>query len=203
MRDFSTDKRQVISTKNVLDILRSDSNQRRTKSASNPPAQITNQCEGSNQLSDTIQAFRQCQEELRVENKELYFLITLQFENALRISEVISINPYNIDQLGNVLIKTAKGSKPKIIASGVAREFMLNCRKYKICPFAHYNRFYLYRLYKKYNLLMLLPNRTRFAVTHTARHIAAMAARNENFEESVLQSHLSHKSKNSTKHYGK
>src|SRR5687767_11575635 len=203
MRDLTPDKRQVISTKNIIDILRTDTHQDRTKDVLKPCAQITTLCDGSNQLQYIVQRLEKCKAQLKRDNVKLYFIVLLQFENALRISEVLSISPVDIDNFGNVLIKSGKGSKHKIIPTGEARQFLLECKRLSIFPFIEYNRFFIYRLYKKYNIELLLNNRSKSSVTHSARHIAAIAGRKAKFEESVISSHLSHKSLKSTNHYGK
>lgn len=196
------DKSGKITGRNITDLFGSDRIQARIKAVSNPDAQSTTQCQsadvqeqGGNVLGDVAQR-------LRDYDKKLYFLFMLQFENALRISEVLSISPTQIDRLGNVMIKGSKGGKSRIIATSVAREYLLQCRQAGICPFSDYNRFYVYRVYKRLGIGVRTQAPHRTAVTHAFRHLTAQAARDASFADELISEKLGHKNLNTQKHYG-
>lgn len=191
-----------ITARNITDLFGSDRSLRRTKSVSKLPAQITTLCgpnkhQDSNSLMLSVAARR-----LRLYDEKLYYIYILQFENALRISEILSVSPSQIDRLGNIMIRGSKKGKSKIISSSEAREYLLMCKANSVCPFAEYNRFYVYRVYRQVGIGVRNNENGRTAVTHAFRHLHAQAAREANFDDSLITEKLGHRNPNTQKHYG-
>lgn len=135
--------------------------------------------------------------------KELIVFIVFQFEHGLRVSELINISHEDITKIGDVVLKSSKGSNNKVLNGGEFRGYFVQCKKAFKNPFNTYNRFFIYRLYKKYGISFQSEKSSKLSVTHAFRHIHAQSLREENQSNDILAEKLRHKNSNNSKIYGK
>lgn len=195
-------KQGKITARNITEFFGPSLDKPRIKSVSTPSAPTTTLCDLGKDLEARVTAVLAAGDKLKQWDVKLYFIYVLQLEHSLRISEVINIFPSDIDSLGNVKIKGLKNSSSRIISSSVVRPYLLYCRVSGVFPFSEYNRFYVYRQYKKAGVVWQSGGESKSAVTHALRHIAAATARKENFDASLITQKLGHVSSKTQIHYG-
>ena len=191
-----------LTAQNITQLFGTSALKRPTKSVTTPSAQTTTQCNVPGHQESAASMITQARHDLKLYDSKIYLILCIQLAGGLRISEVLNIRPNDIDGLGNIRINASKGGNSRIVTCLESAEYLLWCRKNSVYPFADYNRFYIYRIYKKYNLMVQPVNSSRKAVTHAIRHIQATAARTANFDNSLISNKLGHKNPNTQKHYG-
>lgn len=97
----------------------------------------------------------------------LYYIAHLQFVYGLRISEVLNIQHHHISRQGFVLIKSRKGSQDRIVFAGDALDYFDRCKANKVDPFKNFNRYFVYRQYKKVGLISFQTSSSKDSVTHS------------------------------------
>lgn len=125
-------------------------------------------------------------------------IIALMYQEGLRVSEVLSINPGSITSDLHIIIRGKKGSGTRIITPVFFREFWerYRCSTWNIA--AEYNRFYVYRLCKKYGLYITNSSGKRSFVTHSFRHNIISSLINKVKDTADVQHYIGHKSHKST-----
>lgn len=173
----------------------------RTKSAAKPFAQDRKLLHvGSDQVAGMIRAVEQLYQNpsICILDKAVTELLML---NGCRISEVLRIKSYNINELGYIIVKVSKGNHKRHLISSSYKQFWL---KYKRCcnsDLNYRNRFYYYRLYKKYGIQLIASNGVNYAVTHSFRNLLITVVPGENDDLEAIKNFISHKSIKSTIHY--
>lgn len=142
-------------------------------------------------------------EKLGAMNKELKYMFLFQYSCSLRISEVLSIKYENITISGDVKIEGAKGSKQRIVSGGEASLWLIQAKKDKRNPFSTFNRFFVYRAYKKLGINFQSSNSVKSSVTHSIRHAKAKLARENNFSNEDISQILNHSNPKNQSYYGK
>ena len=184
-------------------ILNAPMNYRRAKSVPSLCAQTTKQCgEGDSYLA-LVRSLEQKKERILKENCHLWYIIEGLMYNGCRISEILSIRASDITVIGTVNIRAKKGSENRIIHFASATEFLKSCRLNNIKPFELYDRFYVYRQFKKYGISIHTGNSSKNSVTHSFRHLYINSARKENIQAETIQKSVGHKNKANTEKYGK
>lgn len=140
-------------------------------------------------------------ENMKRECMYLYAIAYLQFTSGCRVSEILAITASCISDNHTIYIKGLKGSYSRFINAGVVGEFMLKLRKRDGYVFSHYNRFSVYRAYKRYNILYVLVNKQRNAVTHAMRHLFIKQAVLLSSSLHDVKQLVGHKELKSTEHY--
>ena len=125
----------------------------------------------------------------------------LLFQEGLRVSEVLNIRSQDILRNGNIVIRGLKGSNDRIVTPANYKWFWDKIQKNGIQVKECFNRYYIYRVCKKYGLSIELQNKSRKAVTHSFRHIVINELDKNEVSINAIQSHMGHKSTKSTKHY--
>jgi len=103
-------------------------------------------------------------------SETMFVIASLQYIYALRISEVLQLRYEDIDRVGRVVVRGAKGSNDRLIS---VREFSiyskyLNGAKGKL--FDNVDRFFVYRFYKKMGLYFSIDGNENKSVTHSLRY---------------------------------
>lgn len=176
-------------------------NENTVKSVVTPPAQYTKQCV---ELSPDVQEIVTKVNNLIASEKTAYpmrVLLSVMMDNALRVSEVIRISHYDIDNLGRICIKGMKGSADRIITSSRYKEYFLRCKSSQVDPFGLYNRYFLYRFFKNNGLILQFDKGTRNAVTHALRYISIKEMKQAGYKDETKQRFTGHKSRKNVEYY--
>lgn len=134
-------------------------------------------------------------------NTSLKAFISLQFQSGARVSDLLKVTYLNITDNLNVIIRQGKGSRAIIVKPADYLEFWTNVRDNRLRPFDLYNRFLIYRLYKKIGIVYNEKGKIHNSVTHAPRKLLAQDVYETSNEITDAQAALGHKSNNSTKYY--
>lgn len=127
--------------------------------------------------------------------------ISLQFENGLRISELLSLRYEHINSRGQIFVKGLKNSNDRLIQLPHINRFSFAASGGCGYIFEGFSRFYFYRLYKKLGLYVELENSKYNSVTHCFRHLYLESVVKDYNSLELAQQAIGHKSINSTMHY--
>ena len=127
--------------------------------------------------------------------------VALHAQSGCRISDLLAINHTSISRAGNISILQGKGSSALIVQPVFFREFWSDVKKHKLTPMEFYNRFYFYRLYRKFGIVYHKTNKKNAFVTHAFRKALADDIYNIDGNAKRVQGALGHRSATSTKHY--
>jgi integrase len=166
-------------------------------------AQTTTRCETVDGTESQVEALWNKVEKLRGTVPQLFYLCVIMIEGNLRVSEALRIKPKDITSLGKVKIEALKGSHSRLISSGEAKKWLLQCKKINRIPFEGWSRFFVYREFKKLGISFQSNQSTKNSVTHAIRHIVTAANRKVTDEPGIIQRDLGHKNQNTQKLYGK
>jgi site-specific recombinase XerC len=125
----------------------------------------------------------------------------LLFLNGCRISEVLSFHYSAIDACGNIMVSVSKSNQKRILISCAFKEYWINYKKNQCDENKRYNRFYFYRLFKKYGIVLSHNSKKHNSVCHAFRHLLLSAPTSESKSQEALKSFIRHKNINSTKYY--
>lgn len=103
--------------------------------------------------------------------------------------------------LNRIVIKSLKKGKDRIVSYNDESGYLEYCRLNFVQPFSDYNRFFIYRLYKKNGLSLYHPASNKYSVTHAFRHLFAQMSSSSNVDKSLMSEFLGHKSKKSIDSY--
>lgn len=131
----------------------------------------------------------------------LRLIIHLQLLFGLRISEVLNITNYDLLSLGRIKIRTQKRGQDRIINYSDTYKYLDFCRKTSSHPFRDYNRFFVYREYKKHGIGLFHSKTGRYSITHSFRHIAAQTLNKEVKDKKLISNYIGHKSLKSLESY--
>ena len=196
-------KNGYINEKRMSEFLFPDKKSKVDKSVSTPSAQYTKLCNSGNQGETLIKTILHKRNSILKSEPKLWYIIDLLINSGCRITEILSINSTDILPNGTVKIKALKGGQNRIIASSDARDYLINCRTNCVNPFMDYNRFYIYRTFKKIGIKYVHSGNTKDSVTHAFRHANTEIQRKANVESNVIKAQLGHKKKSTQKHYGR
>jgi len=130
-------------------------------------------------------------------------IIELMYCSGCRISEVLRIKSSDISPSGFVKITASKGSANRFVHISYSIEFLLSLKTTNSYIFANYNRYYIYRLFKKLGFTQKFGDNVNFSVTHYFRKSAALEALSINNDLQDITSLLGHKSAKSAHYYNK
>lgn len=173
----------------------------RTKSVLDSSAQNVTQCAASSNLVSGISELKEAVDRIRGHNLNLHIFATIQLRAGLRVSELLSVTPGDVDQLGRIKVKGLKGSLDRVVDCGEYCDIVKANAAIGAMPWQGWNRFYIYREYKKYGVTLDVEGNKRKAVTHSLRHESALLLKDESAELSHAQGLLGHKNVTNTEHY--
>jgi site-specific recombinase XerD len=165
-------------------------------------AQITTLCETNKSLEMEVESLLEKLGQAFKHSKILGHLLDIQISGGCRISEVLKITPKDITPTGSILIQSAKKGNQRIVTTSKSSEFLLMCRKLNITPFMDYDRFFVYREYKKLGIIFVSKTSSKMSITHAPRHIFTASNRITTKDETTLSNALGQKTKNMSNRYG-
>lgn len=171
------------------------------KSSIRPSAQSTGLCKSSCNTDSVYNTILTALVKLRDYNSIIFYIAELQFSAGLRISEVLQIKYKDITKTGHVLIRALKGSRDRIVYSQNSCDYLLQCRVNAVDPFTMFNRYFIYRCYKKFHINFDLGHSSKSSVTHAFRHVYAMIQKNANISKKDIGRSLGHKNESSVDYY--
>ena len=192
-----------VDEKKLFDVLNPCKRTKRVKSGVKSDAQTNKLCNFRNIDERLIEQTVRRIESIKDIDVKVYNCAILMMSGGLRVSEALSITPYNITSTGHIFIGGSKGSSNKLIDSGITKDYMLKCKNKKVEPFADINRFYVYRVFKRVGISYDSKNSDKKAVTHALRHLYVENLRKSGIEESDIKNFVGHKNITNTKKYGK
>lgn len=184
-----------------MDII--DTKKGHSNAVSIPTAQTTKLCVPSTKVNTSENRLQYQEILLKNQYPTLYIVYLLQKKYSLRITEVLSIKHQNITKKGNALVLGCKGSCNKFIDLDEAKDYFIDCKKRSFNPFLLYDRYFVYRVYKKLGINSEYAYGSKVAVTHGFRYAKAQEIKEIDETLDTAQLVLGHKSQNSTKHYVK
>lgn len=127
--------------------------------------------------------------------------VSLHYYSGARISDLLAVDYASISSRLNISILQGKQSQALTVQPVHYREFWAGVRDNKLVPMQNYNRFYFYRLYKRFGIVISRGSSKNNLVTHAFRRELAgdLHALDGNIKRA--QGALGHRSANSTKHY--
>lgn len=127
--------------------------------------------------------------------------ISLHYYSGARISDLLQVDYTSISSRLNISILQGKGSQALTIQPVHYREFWERVRDNRLTPMQNYNRFYFYRLYKRFGITVSRGASKNNLVTHAFRRELAIDLHNIDGNIKRAQGALGHRSANSTEHY--
>lgn len=174
-----------------------------TMSVLSPCAQNTSLCGDLATGVERCFELDSCLAKLACEGKRVCIIFYLQMVYGLRISEVLGIRPYDITSGGFIKIVGSKGSSSRLVACTLYADFFKQCKLSGTHPFNMYNRFVIYRLYKKHGISHKFAGNEKSSVTHLPRHLLALQANQVEDETGIVTDALRHKSTKNKSFYVK
>lgn len=187
----------------LFEIIGNGAGKARTSSSPIPLAQTNQLCELDKQVEALYNSARVALDKLLQVSLPLAAILELQLLYGLRISEVLSIKSSDIMASGHIRIGGLKNSSSRIIVPVETRDWFLNQRGLNIFVFQDYDRFYIYRLYKKMGLHAVFHGRNKKSVTHLFRHLLIKSFKNNKINTDESQGFIGHKTEKSTRVYEK
>lgn len=198
---MSTELPKDLSIKgNWIGFRKKNSKDSEANSVLNPPAQYSTLCSPSNEQEALANLLRERLEALKVHGDKVYFIGRLLADNGLRISEVLNISSGDIQPDGRVRIRGGKGSSDRIVYLHEGRELLLRARSGNFKPFNGYNRFFIYRIFKRAGIVVSFKGSKNDSVTHAFR-LLYLQNLNDDVNLETKRKAIGHKSSKSTKHY--
>lgn len=173
------------------------------KSEPNPSAQIIKLCDGGMVAETQMGKYDDVVKKLKDVNIKLWVLVRILFDNGLRISECLNIKGTDISFNYQVKVFGLKGSSDRLINCSEFKDVLKLYRGSFVLVFNEFNRYYIYRVLKKYGLCHTYSGNVRASVTHQGRHLMGQSVRLiEGGDVSVSQA-LGHRNENNAKYYVK
>ena len=166
-----------------------------------PSAQYAIQCEPGSELAKAVKAIYT----LLLRNTEVSrtdkAVIELQLISGCRIGSVLRITPNDVSEFGQVRIPPEKGCQSVIVTPQLYRDVWLGIRKQGLILSQYRDRFYFYRLYKKYGIYATIEGNTNSSVTHVMRHAAISGTEGFDINERERANYAGQKSTKSQESY--
>lgn len=180
---------------------RNDVTLRRELAVSNPSAQITKLCNpGPGDNVDDLSTALYKLSMLR-ENPTLLMGIRLMLLHGLRVTEMLHITPQCVMRDGSVFVRGLKGSKDRVVLDSYMYKEWLVYKSMNCNDLVYFDRYYVYRLFKKLGLYAVYGNNRNNSVTHSCRHNVALGLKSDGLELENIQDVMGHKSIKSTEFY--
>lgn len=198
---MNTRQKQVLRLRNVIQLANPDSKNLRSKSVPNPSAQINKLYEDNEELTMAIRNILEMKEGILLRNPQLWYIIELLLGSGARVSEVLDISPGDILLNGSIRIKGKKGSSDRIISAGTSYQYMIKCKNVPRYPFMDWDRFRVYREFKKLGIGMRFKGKSKESVTHFFRQAHSRLMQMGGIDDGLRSQELGHKGKGNIKYY--
>lgn len=125
----------------------------------------------------------------------------LHWQSGCRISDLLLVDFTSISLSLNISILQGKGSQALSIQPVYYRDYWKQVREMKMQPMKHYNRFYFYRVYKRFGIHSRRCKGKNDLVTHAFRKNLADDLYQLDNNEKRVQGGLGHRSSASSRYY--
>jgi len=192
----------VLSVKKLNDFLYPKPKTKKVKSVLSMNARATTLSVNRTDLARRVRAVNTAIQEVKNKDRLLYYCILLMYRHALRVSEVLNIMPNDILLNGSVIIHSLKGSSKKNIYVDEVACYLLKCKNNNTTPFERYNRWYIYRQLKKYNISYISSSSSKLSITHAFRHLKIEELRSIGLTDIDIAEITGHKNVKNLQYYG-
>lgn len=127
--------------------------------------------------------------------------VSLHYYSGARISDLLAVDFTCISRNLNISILQGKQSQALTVQPVHYRDFWIRVRDNELKPMELYNRFYFYRIYKRFGIVISRRKGKNNLVTHAFRKLLADDMQQLDGNIKRAQGALGHRSVNSTKHY--
>ena len=196
-------KNGVINQKKLFTYLYGKPVNVRSKSGLSPSAQNPVMYDAGNDWEAVQEAVSIAMKHAFRTHRAFYYFALIQMSGGLRVSEVLHIHIYDVTATGLIKVKVLKGGNDKVINVHEAKDFLKQCVKNAYLPWQNWNRFYVYREYKRLGFPSIPTGQNKHAVTHLFRHLQAAELKKIKVDEKTLAGYLGHKSLKSQQSYGR
>lgn len=128
-------------------------------------------------------------------------LVELMQISGCRISQALSITRLNISKYGRITLKGAKGGVDVIASPVMYKSFFIDFALGLNCGFVDYDRFYVYRVFRRCGLWLAGFTSEKKAVTHSFRHALVNDISSTTVSSEGIAAVLGHKSLKSQVYY--
>ena len=132
---------------------------------------------------------------------QLKRFIYIQSISGARVSELLNIQHSDIISPTILRVKGLKHSEDRLIHIDKYCDYFSLCKSNMIRPFESLDRFYIYREYKKLNLVVSFIGSNKKAVTHSFRYRYIKKLKDNEVDISLIQREIGHKTQKTTERY--
>ena len=182
-------------------LLATQSNKQPIKAELNPSAQTSGLCAQATGRESVYQAAVARFLVDYTQPVALRALVELLSVSGCRISQALSITRSNISKNGRITIKGAKGGVDVVALSVLYKNFFIDFRNGFNSGFSDYDRFFVYRVFKKYGLWLSDAASGKKSVTHSFRHALVNDISSTSVSSEGIAAALGHKSLKSQCYY--
>lgn len=125
----------------------------------------------------------------------------LHWQCGCRISDLLKVNHASISPSLNISILQGKGSQALSLQPLHFREFWKRVKELELSPMEYYDRYYFYRVYKRFGVSISNGKGKNNLVTHAFRRNLAQDIYTIDNNALRVQGALGHRSKSSTEFY--
>jgi integrase len=191
---------QIIDRK-LFEFLNPSSRIVRIRTVKTPMAQTNTLCNLPTSTKQQFDTLLLLLANIKMKEPIMYYLCEIMLAGSCRVSEVLAINYSDFKTTKQLLIRGKKGSGNRLISISESRIYLEKCKENKVNPFAHFDRFYVYRQFKKYGIGGQFDGSQKMAITHYFRQLSLRILQMEGVNQEDRMKQAGHKSKSSTKYY--
>ena len=127
--------------------------------------------------------------------------IYIQSRSGTRVSEILNIQYTDIISPTIIRIKGLKRSNDRLIHIDRYSDYFIFCKVNMINPFANFNRYFIYREYRKLGFVVSFVNSNKKAVTHSFRYKYIKNLKDNDVNLDLIQKEIGHKTIKTTERY--
>ena len=127
--------------------------------------------------------------------------IYIQSRSGARVSEILNIKHTDIINSTIIRIKGLKHSNDRLIHIDRYLDYFIFCKVNMINPFANFNRYFIYREYRKLGFVVSFVNSNKKAVTHSFRYKYIKNLKDNDVDLDLIQKEIGHKTIKTTERY--
>ena len=140
---------------------------------------------------------------LKAYSYEMYVFAYTLLSGGLRVSELLSIKGTDVLISRKLIVKGLKGSKNRLIDVSFLWFFYSRFVGTDMFVFANFDRFFVYRIFLKYNVVFFSEKSSKKSVTHSLRHVYINSLRASNLSDADLCMSIGHNNVSNVNYYGK
>jgi len=178
----------------VMDLRKGNTNTILTKSVKGTPAQNAILCGVLEAVNPVVSKALYLSSGVSSWPVPMRVIIDIQLREGLRVSEVLRIRHNDILSLGRLKVTASKKGQDRVINYDDPYGYLKFCKTNGVTPFKDYDRFFLYRAYKKEGIVLFHDLDKKSSVTHALRHLLVQQLTKEIEDKSLISTVLGHKS---------